>query len=111
MKIFSNINKRTVVITESQARSLMAEGIKVATAKDKDATKHSMQKEFDKVKKCPKCGADMPFLMSVYDDCKKNSEQQIGKVEDGKWHETECQAFGIWQCPECSNVEAESNMA
>lgn len=110
MKIFTNPNRKTVIISEKQYRALN-EAIKVSTAQEPDATEHSTQKEFDKIKKCPKCGADMPFLMSIYDEHDDKDDRQIGRVENGKWTTTEYQAFGIWQCPKCFHTEAESNMA
>lgn len=110
MKIFTNPNKHTVVITERQEKELN-EAIKVSTAEEEGANKHSTQAEFKKTKKCPKCGAEMPFLMSIYDDYDKKDNRVIGHCdENGKWEKTEYQAFGIWKCPKCYHVEAESNM-
>lgn len=110
MKIFTNPNRKTIIISEKQVHGLN-EAIKVSTAQEPDATEHSTQKEFDKIKKCPKCGADMPFLMSIYDEHDDKDDRQIGRVENGKWTTTEYQAFGIWQCPKCFHTEAEHNMA
>ena len=102
------VSKR--ILTDEEINNI-TEAIKVSTAKDPDANKHTTQKDFDKIKKCPKCGADMPFLMSIYDEHNDNDNSQIGRVENGKWTTTEYQAFGIWQCPKCFHVEAEGNMA
>ena len=114
MKLFTNPNKHTVVITEQQMKAFkeVSEAIKVSTAEEPDATAHSTQKEFARFKKCPKCGAHMPFLMAIYDEHDKDDGRVIGHCdEDGNWEETEYQAFGLWQCPKCYHVEAESNMA
>lgn len=114
MKFFTKLNKHTVIMTESQVKALQEE-IKVATAKEKDANTHTMQADFKKFKKCPKCGAQMPFLMSIYDDEGNelsHNDNVIGITdENGKWKPTEFQAYGIWRCPKCFYVEAESNMS
>lgn len=113
MKFFTKLGKHTVIMTESQVKTIQEE-IKVATAKEKDANTHTMQADFKKFKKCPKCGAQMPFLMSVYDeeDGKPPYSNVIGTIDEkGKWKPTEFQAYGIWRCPKCFYVEAESNMA
>ena len=65
MKLFTNPNKHTVVITEQQMKNI-TEAIKVSTAEEPDANTHTMQADFKKFKKCPKCGTQMPFLMSIY---------------------------------------------
>lgn len=111
MKLFTNPNKHIIVITEHQMKKLN-EGIKVSTAEEPDANTHTTQADFKKFKKCPKCGAQMPFLMSIYDEYDKDDTRNIGHCdENGKWSKTEYQAFGIWQCPKCFHTEAESNMA
>ncbi len=110
MKLFTNPNKKTIVLNTKQVANL-SEAIKVSTAQEPDANEHSTQAPFEKIKKCPKCGADMPFLMSIYDESDDKDKRQIGRVENGKWKETEYQAFGIWQCPKCFHTVAEANMA
>lgn len=111
MKLFTNTNKHTVVITEQQMKNI-TEAIKVSTAEEPDANTHTTQADFKKFKKCPKCGTQMPFLMSIYDEYDEKDNRVIGHCdEDGKWDKTEYQAFGIWQCPKCFHVESESNMA
>lgn len=111
MKLFANLNQHNVVITEQQVKDI-SEAIKVATAEEPDANIHTTQADFKKVKKCPKCGAEMPFLMSIFDENDETDKKVIGQCDkEGNWKRTEYQAFGIWQCPKCFHVEAESNMA
>ena len=103
------VSKR--ILSDKEIENI-TEAIKVSTAEEPDANTHTTQADFKKFKKCPKCGTQMPFLMSIYDEHDEKDNRVIGHCdEDGKWDKTEYQAFGIWQCPKCFHVESESNMA
>ena len=100
-----------VYITEKQFGHILKEEISLKTAEDKGAREQTYQADFPETVKCPHCGKESVFQFSVMDKDGK-SKKQLGIVgKDGKWKETEFQAYGVYQCPYCYKSTALNNMA